>query len=52
MKVLELFLVLWDPIMHSTVLLLASWGRGAVLGAGWDRHSMVRVKEVERWISV
>ena len=52
MKILELFLVLWDPIMHSTVLLLASWGRGAVLRAGRDRHSMVRVKKIERWISV
>jgi hypothetical protein len=47
MKVLELFLVLWSPITHSTVLLLASWGRGAVLRAGLDRHGMVRVKEVE-----
>jgi hypothetical protein len=52
MKVLELFLVLWDHITRSIALLLAMWGRSVVLGAGLARHCMDRVEEVERWIPV
>jgi hypothetical protein len=50
MKLLKLFPVLEGRIKRSTALLLATWRGGVVFGAG--RHGMVRVEDVERWISV
>ena len=40
MKVLKLFLVLWDPAMLSAAL-LAAYGRRDGLGVGLDRHGMI-----------
>jgi len=52
MKVLELFLVLRDRIIRSIGFLLAAWGMCAVLWAGLGRDGVIRVEEVEGWISV
>ena len=52
MKVLELFLVLRDHIIRSIAFLLAAWGSCAVLWAGLGRDGIIRVEEVEGWVSV
>ena len=51
MKILKLFLVLWEPVGLSAAL-LAACGWGDRLGAGLNWHGMIWVEEVERWISV
>jgi len=51
-KVLELFLVLRDPVIRRIAFLLAAWGGCTVLWAELGRDGIIRVKEVEGWISV
>jgi hypothetical protein len=51
-KVLKLFLVPQGRIIQSAILLLATRGRRVELAGGLEGHVVIRMEEVERWISV